>query len=698
MDTELAFGLYHSDRSECGVEESAFELLGFSRQKSRSLDYAREDVGEVMMKLSTSQGSGRLKAHYASVALAAADIAALPASVVISVLLRFDDLPWSKTYRLYLRPQALGVAIAVTVCIYAFSRLRLYKCAWRFAGLEMLWAVVLGNTIGIVSLALLQFYLHDGPYPASVLVTAWTLGVTFTGGFRIALRAVGTARHNGKDAASPRGDRRRKAVILGGGANGARILGAVREDPDLQYDVIGFLDDDPAKKGVYIQNVKVLGPLDLLGRMIANREVDEVIVAIPNMDERRLGQHVIECRRKKVAVKLVPQISDVLNGRGHVQLVDFEVEDLLRRSPEVVDLTAIGTYLTGKRVLVTGAGGSIGSELCRQIISMNPASLVMLGHGENSIHQVHMELLGKHPHLAGRLHYAIASVAHQPRIDQVFREHKPEVVFHAAAHKHVPMMETNEQEAVRNNVIGTYNVAQACGRSGVKRIVLISTDKAADPCCVMGVTKRLCEEILRCASELWPQTSFMTVRFGNVLGSRGSVVSIFRKQIKHGGPVTITHPEMTRYFMTIPEAVRLVLEAGAVGSSGEVYLLEMGKPVKVLDLARDMIRLSGYEPGVDIAIEFTGIRPGEKIHERLTSSDERIESTPWGGLSLICRPTHISPDEMLRALEQLEHTSNHGTPARMRRLLGELVPGCECRVETQAGVRESRQTAAAKVS
>ena len=639
------------------------------------------------------------KAHLAPMVLVVADIAALLTSMVISILLRFDDLPWPATYRLHLRPHLLSLGLAVVICLYAFSRLRLYRCAWRFAGLEMLWAVLLGNTVGVAALVVGQAYLHGGVYPASVVVMIWALGVAMTGGIRIGLGAISTARHNGKDPGSPRRDQRaRNAVILGGGANGARILRAVREDPNLQYDVIGFLDDDPHKKDVYIQNVKVLGPLDLLRKLIANGSVDEVIVAIPNMEERRLREYVIECRRRKVAVKLVPRISDVLNGRSQLQLVDFEVEDLLRRAPEVTDLTAIGAYLTGKRVLVTGAGGSIGSELCRQIIPMDPASLILLGHGENSIHMVHTELLHKHPRLAGRLHHVVASVAHKPRIEQIFKEYKPEVVFHAAAHKHVPMMETNEQEAVRNNVLGTYNVAEACGRFGVRRIVLISTDKAADPCCIMGITKRLCEEVVRCAAELWPKTGFVTVRFGNVLGSRGSVVSIFRKQIKTGGPVTVTHPEMTRYFMTIPEAVRLVLEAGAVGSSGEVYLLEMGKPVKVLDLARDMIRLSGYEPGVDIAIEFTGIRPGEKIHERLTSSDERIESTPWSGLSLIRQPSHISPEEMLRALEQLRQVSDYGSASQMRRLLGELVPGCKCQLDAQTLARESEETAAAKAS
>jgi FlaA1/EpsC-like NDP-sugar epimerase len=630
------------------------------------------------MELKMNRCLSHTKAHLALLVLISADAVALLSSIVISLMLRFDSSPWPQVYQQYLRPHLYSLPLVLTIYLTAFSKWRLYRCAWRFASLEMLWAVIFANTAGIVGLVAVQTAFDGDTFPRAVVIMLWTTGIVLTGGTRVVLRTLSIARQYGKRSVQVmrKDAHRRRVLIIGAGANGVRILRAVREDPALLYSVIGFLDDDPAKKGVYIDNVQVLGPVDTLNQLLDDNAVDEVIVALPQIGEHRLREYVMECRARKLPVKIVPRISDVLSGRSPMQLVDFDVEDLLRREPASTDVRQVGAYVTGKRVLVTGAGGSIGSELCRQIISLDPASLVLLGHGENSIHTILTELRYKYPHMVDRIHYAVASVAHKPRVEQVMRIYKPQVVFHAAAHKHVPMMETNEQEAVRNNVLGTHNVAEACGRFDVERIVLISTDKAADPCCVMGTTKRLCEDVLRCAAIQWPKTCYVTVRFGNVLGSRGSVVAIFREQIQRGASVTVTHPEMTRYFMTIPEAVRLVLQAGAVGTSGNLYLLEMGQPVRVLDLARDMIKLSGFEPDVDIKIEFTGMRPGEKLHERLTSDDEWIEKTHSDGLSLIRRPEILSSDSILDTLERLQHVANYGTPSETRGLLAELVPGC----------------------
>ena len=355
-------------------------------------------------------------------------------------------------------------------------------------------------------------------------------------------------------------------------------------------------------------------------------------------------------------------------------LDDLSFEELLRRKPVDAITADIGGYIKGARVLVTGAGGSIGSEICRQIASMNPATLILLGHGENSIHNIAQSLSCSFDTMKDRIHYAIASTANENRIEQMFRNYRPEVVFHTAAHKHVPIMESNEQEAVINNVIGTYNVAKACGEHSAERVVLISTDKAADPCCVMGATKWLCEEIFRSAASLWPNTSYMAVRFGNVLGSRGSVVPIFHEQIMRGGPVLVTHPEMTRYFMTIPEAVRLVLEAGAVGNSGELYLLDIGRPIRILDMAVDMIRICGLQPGRDIKIEFSGVRPGEKIHENLISDVETIEKTAWEGLSIVKRPDRFTPNELMNAIITLKNAAANGGDAHVRRVLYSFMP------------------------
>jgi len=491
----------------------------------------------------------------------------------------------------------------------------------------------------------------------------------------------------------------KRTLILGAAVDGVSVLRALREDPDLNYNVVGFLDDDPSKTGLYIGGVRVLGPLADLKQVLTSHNIDTIIVALPEISDGQIRRDIVECRRNGVPVKVVPRISDVLTGKP-IRLVDFSVEDLLKRTPSLTNIAEIGTYLTDKRVLVTGAGGSIGSELCRQIISLRPASLVLLGHGENSIHQIYRELQAGYQELADRIQYAIASVSNASRINQVFEQHQPQVVFHAAAHKHVPMMESNEQEAVHNNVIGTRCVAEACGRWGVERVVLISTDKAADPCCVMGATKWLCEEVFRAMAHYWTETAYIAVRFGNVLGSRGSVVPIFCEQIERGGPVTLTHPEMTRYFMTVTEAVRLVLQAGAVGKSDELYLLDMGKPVKIVELAKEIVRLNGLDPETDIEFEYTGIRPGEKLHEQLVSDTEIIEPTCWKGLSVIRRPQYFTPAQMMDALRQLENVANRGSATETRKILDELLARrrskCEAVSQAESWKQESRLLAGAE--
>lgn len=631
--------------------------------------------------------------------LVLADSAALLASMLMALTLRFEYLPWNRVYQFHLREHVAGLPVALAIYLAAFGFFKLYRCAWRFASLEMLWGIVCANTIGVAGLVVVQLALDGGTFPRSVLVMVWAGGIVLTGAERVLLRVLSMVRRHGMPSLQMiRGDLpQKRVVIMGAGSHGVAVLKTVRDDPELSYSVIGFLDDDPCKKGVYVAGVKVLGSLTSLKRLHENHAIDLAIVALPEITDERISRHIAECRRDGLPVKVIPRTSDVLAGRSPVQLVDFSVEDLLRRAPAAADCSEFGKYLTGAKVLVTGAGGSIGSELCRQIASLRPASLVLLGHGENSIHQIYRELRSACPEMAERIDYAIASVSHTERIGQVFRRYRPNVVFHAAAHKHVPIMEENEQEAVHNNVLGTRCIAEACGRYAVERVVLVSTDKAADPCCVMGITKWLCEEIFRAAAARWAKTRFIGVRFGNVLGSRGSVVPVFCDQIRRGGPVTVTHPEMTRYFMTIPEAVRLVLEAGAVGKTGELYLLDMGRPVKIVELAKQVVRLNGLEPGKDIEFEFTGIRPGEKLHEKLVSDDEKIESTPWKGLSVVHRPEHFTPAEMVRALARLEEASNRGSAADVRGILDDLVAGrrggpCEAvdvprRSERAAGIR-----------
>jgi FlaA1/EpsC-like NDP-sugar epimerase len=369
-------------------------------------------------------------------------------------------------------------------------------------------------------------------------------------------------------------------------------------------------------------------------------------------------------------------MSEVLEGKASMRLEEVSVEDLLGRPPVAAQNLA-DDYVRGKRVLITGAGGSIGSELCRQVLGMDPAQLILFGHGENSLHKIHQELCARHAHYAERILIVVGSVADEIRVWQAFSEYRPQIVFHAAAHKHVPIMEANVAEAVQNNVLGTHNVAGACGRARVERMVLISTDKAVYPSSIMGATKWLCEETLNALAEKFPATRYVTVRFGNVLGSRGSVVPIFREQIRRGGPVTVTHPEMTRYFMSIPEAVHLVLQAGALGKSRDLFLLEMGTPVKIVDLARDMIRLCGFTPDEEIPIVFTGLRPGEKMHESLTTDESVMEPSSCAGLAYVRRRPHFSPEEFSPILPRLRALAEESDAASLLAYMSELVPTIE---------------------
>lgn len=614
--------------------------------------------------------------------LAIADATALLSSMAIALLLRFDGTPWAEIYRVRVQDHTISLPIAVALYLVIYSAFRLYRYAWRFAGLEMLWALICANTVGIVGLILVQLAVVGTVFPRSVLVMTWVISIVLTASVRVLLRVLSVAQQRGTQSLSQLGRRvkRKRTIIMGSGANGALALRAIREDSGNARRVIGLLCENPMEIGAYVGSVRIIGDFSTLHKLLAGPEIDEVIVAVADFSAPELAHYVLACQERQVSVKIVPNHKDALSGKGAHQLIDYNTQALLEQRQVAVVASGVAGYITGKRVMVTGAGGSIGSELCRQVAAMGPGRLILLGHGENSIHRIYQELRDTNPGSADSLCCVIASVSHKPRLEQVFREHNPEIVFHAAAHKHVPLMENNEREAVWNNVIGTYNVAEACGESGVQRVVVISTDKAADPCCVMGATKWMCEEIVRASAVQWPDTAYMAARFGNVLGSRGSVMLLFREQIKRGGPVTITHPDMTRYFMTIPDAVSLVLQAGAVGMSGGLYLLDMGEPIRVVEMARKMIRLCGLEPEVDIKTRFTGPRPGERLHERLISPDEYLQPTALEGMSLIQRPSHLSPQDLQEAVRLLGYTAEQGTDKEVRRLLEQMT---SCREKTQ---------------
>lgn len=632
---------------------------------------------ERMASCSTEHSLKSMRVRFVQLALPLGDASALLSAMAVAFVLRFDGMSWGGVYADHIRKQLPTIPVAIAIYLAVFSAFRLYRYAWRFVGLEIVWGVLSANTIGLTALVTLQLLAEGRTFPRSVLVILWILSVLFVGGSRILLRLASASHQNRNRPKPATGDasQAKGVIILGGGIPGARILRAIREDLGPAHKVIGLLDDDPQSRGTYIGNMRVLGPLRMLYDLLGEEAIGEVIVALPDVGGREIREYVLECRKRGVPVKVIPRMDDVLSGRTYLRLEEFSVEDLLRRPPVRIDMADVGGHLADRRVLVTGAGGSIGSEICRQVMAFGPASLVLFGHGENSVFQARQQILRDYRGQSDRVHWVIGSVAHQTRLRQVFSEFRPEVVFHAAAHKHVPIMEANIQEAVFNNVFGTRHVVEACGRNDVRRMVFISTDKAADPESIMGATKYLCEEIMRSSASLWPETAFVSVRFGNVLGSRGSVVPLFREQIRHGGPVTVTHPEMTRYFMTIPEAVQLVLQAGVIGASGQVYLLDMGDPVKILDLAKDMIRLSGFEPDVDIPIAFTGVRPGERLHERLIAVGERIENTSREGLSLVHRPERFTSPELLDILRRMQELADMGPASELRELLHSVTNG-----------------------
>jgi FlaA1/EpsC-like NDP-sugar epimerase len=547
------------------------------------------------------------------------DVVLFAASTFLAFALRFEGLEWEGM---------ASVAVLYTVCSIPvkFSVLwsvGLYRRLWRYAGVvdleRILTAAILSGALCFILGALILPL--SGLAPTRVPISVLFIDAMLSGAAislpRLALRIFGRRRR-------PVGDSRR-VLIVGAGTTGEMIVKELVGHPHLGLNPVGFVDDDRAKHGHRMCGFPVLGSLDRIGELVQRYEVEELVIAMPKAPGkvvREVVQAALDCGIK---ARTVPSFQDIISGKVPVgALRQVEIQDLLRREPIQTNLEQVRSLATGEAVLVTGAGGSIGSELCRQLARLEPARVLLLGHGENSIFDAFYELTSRFP----RVEFVplIADVRDRDRMRHLFEQHRPYAVFHAAAHKHVPLMEANIAEAVTNNVLGTRNVAMLSAETGVEHLVLISTDKAVRPTSIMGATKRVAEQIVQEIAER-DNRNFVAVRFGNVLGSRGSVVPTFLRQIQAGGPVTITHPEMRRYFMTIPEAVQLVLQAGALGQGGEVFVLDMGEPVKILDLATDLIRLSGLEVGADVEIRFTGTRPGEKLYEELFFSSENAIPT-----------------------------------------------------------------------
>ena len=578
------------------------------------------------------------------------DIVTMFVSSWLAVLIRFHM--GEPQYPYYMAAIMANLPFFILIHLAFFYQFKLYHRAWRYAGNRELIAIVLANFCGVVLSYMVINNVFQLPYFAKrsmsrgIFVSCFLFDVFLIGASRMFVR---WAENNSEKKATQQGKVLR-VLIVGAGDAGNIILRDIRQRDNRK--VVGFVDDDDAKWGQIMNGVKVYGGRQDIRSLVKSLRVDEIIIAIPSLEAVAMSDLAEICASSGVPVQILPEFFTSLDAKD-IKVKDLRplsIEDLLNRDPVRMNLKEIGGYITGKTVLVTGAGGSIGSEICRQVLRLNPIKLILLGRGENSIYEIHRELSEKAP--KGMLVPYIMNITNREGMEQVYRQYHPQVVFHAAAHKHVPLMEAEPEEAVFNNVAGTLNTAELAGQYGVERFVLISTDKAVNPTSVMGATKRVTEKIGQALNKRYPNTKYMAVRFGNVLGSRGSVVPLFKKQLAKGGPLTVTHEDMKRYFMTIPEASQLVMEAGGLGSGGEVFVLDMGEPVKIMDLAKKMISLSGLVLGQDIEIKVTGLRPGEKLFEELMTAEEGTEKTSHKKIAKAILQDE-EPDVLYRQIETL---------------------------------------------
>jgi FlaA1/EpsC-like NDP-sugar epimerase len=603
------------------------------------------------------------------------------ASVIGSFALR---LPLGPLFVFYL-PQALTmVVVALLVKPVIYYSFGLYSRVWAYASTRELKiitaAVSIASAVVALIIVLMTFLQYYQGFPRSVLAIDWVLSLLAVGGLRLALRLLAESRSGEMGIQG----QTKRVLIVGAGDAGALVVREMQKNPQLHLSPVCFVDDDPSKQKQRIHDVPVEGTLEDLGRVVDIWYVQEVIIAIPSAPGGTIRKVMDICTEKGVHFRTMPGIYELIGGKINVgRLREVEITDLLRRAPVEIDTNLIGTNLSGKRILITGAGGSIGRELCRQIARWGPESLILLGHGENTIFETLIELEGSFSALP--LHPLVADIRDLDRLTNIVDNFRPQLIFHAAAHKHVPLMEVNIEEAVTNNVIGTRNVVESALNFEVDRLVMISTDKAIRPSSVMGATKRISEMLVLDAANRSGR-AYSVVRFGNVLGSRGSVIPLFKSQIANGGPVTVTHPEMKRYFMTIPEAVHLVLQAAAMGQSGEVFILHMGEQVSVLQLAEDLIRLSGLEPDQDIEIIFTGIRPGEKLSEELWDQWAKFEPTAHAEIVQLVDEDLHNGHSLRETVNELAFLAGEGDVEAIVGLLDETIPGAAVRSAPPPGL------------
>ena len=556
------------------------------------------------------------------------------------------------------------VTVAYIIC---FALFKMYSSLWHLTGTD---EFLLGAGGGILAGAIVILYTRNlgSTIPLNVSVIGTMLVCIFTLGYRILFRVYRRALLY---MPYKYANDQERVMIIGAGSAGTMIINEMLSRRNLKLNPILLIDDRDFKQGKRISGVKVEGKRNDIVRLAEEKEIDTIILAIPSIDNENKREILEICKKTNCKVKIIPGIYEIISGEATVSKIkDVELEDLLGRDPVVLDNKGISSYLNNKVVLVTGAGGSIGSELCRQIIPFGPKKLVLFDIYENTVYDIQNELKANYPDID--MEVLIGSIRDKDRLEEVFKKYNVNVVFHAAAHKHVPLMEDSPKEAIKNNVFGTLNLVKIAHEYKIDRLVLISTDKAVNPTNIMGATKRLCEMIIQSYNTI-SDTEFVAVRFGNVLGSNGSVIPLFKRQIQNGGPVTVTHKNITRYFMLIPEAAQLVLQAGCFAKGGEIFVLDMGKPVKIYDLAIDLIKLSGLEPNRDIKIKITGLRPGEKLYEELLMSEEGLKSTGHNKI-YIGKPTFESIDNLNKKLEELKDLLKENDDKLIREKMKQIVP------------------------
>lgn len=583
------------------------------------------------------------------------DVLIIAFSLYFALQIKFDfriDARYIQLYKTTLIP-------LIILMVFFNKIFNLYNNIWKYASIEevlsIIYSVTISNIIFLISLYILSHMsILNGIYyrfPYTVHIIFWMLSVILCGGVRFAYRILYANRENytqnDKDNT--------RILIIGAGDAAVLLIREIKTNPKLNYNIIGLIDDDPNKFGKLINGIKVIGNRKKIVEVCKNKNIKEIIIAIPSADTETKKGIINICKNTQCRLKIFPGINEVIDDNIKLdKLRDVNIEDLLGRDEVRLNDSNIKKYIKGKNILVTGGGGSIGSELCRQIAKFEPNKLLILDIYENNAYDLQMELNYNFPNMNKEV--LIASIRDINRLDEIFCRYRPDVVFHAAAHKHVPLMEENPKEAIKNNILGTYNVISCCHKYRVEKFVQISTDKAVNPTSIMGATKRFCEMMVQAFDKISP-TEFVAVRFGNVLGSNGSVIPLFKKQIAHGGPITVTHPQINRYFMTIPEAAQLVIQAGAMARGGEIFVLDMGKPVKIIDLAKDLITLSGLTPGVDIKIQFTGLRKGEKLYEELLMSEVALTSTEHDKI-MVEKPKEIDMEFIHSSIEGLKNVLN----------------------------------------